>query len=126
MASLIPNGTSFIHNSAFKVGQRLSKLNTTGAVALAVSVNSPGGSPVQSEIISNKIRDFAIKKNLKVYTFAQDMAASGGYYVLCTGREVYANRTSLVGSIGVLVQKTNLDGLLERTNLEFKEMYSSK
>ena len=67
------------------MANRLSKLDTSRAVALAVSVNSPGGLPVQSDIIANKIRDFASKKNLKVYTFAKDLAASGGYYVLCTG-----------------------------------------
>ena len=54
-----------------RVAKRLSKLNTSTAVALAVSVNSPGGLAVQSDIISNKIRDFAAKKNLKVYTFAK-------------------------------------------------------
>ena len=112
--------------STEKVAKRLAKLNTSRAVALAVSVNSPGGSPVQSEIISNKIRDFAVKKNLKVYTFAKDLAASGGYFVLCTGNEVYADKTSILGSIGVVFPKYQLEGLLDLASVEMKQMFSNK
>ena len=82
-----------------------------------MSVNSPGGLPVQSEIICNKIKNFAGKNGLKVFTFAHDIAASGGYFVLCVGNEVYAERTSIVGSIGVIFTKTHMEGFLEKTSL---------
>lgn len=88
-----------------KVAKRLSEINTSRAVALAVSVNSPGGLPVQSEIISNKILTFARKNNLKLFTFAGDLAASGGYFVLSVGDHVVADRNTILGSIGVLLNK---------------------
>lgn len=93
---------------AEKVSRALSKINTSRAVALAVSVNSPGGTPVQSLIIANKIQHFAQKHNLRVFTFASNLAASGGYFVLCAGNHVCADRTSIVGSIGVVFPKWNL------------------
>jgi ClpP class serine protease len=68
-------------------------------------VNSPGGLPVQSQIICNKIREFAAKHSLKVHTFGGDVAASGGYFVLCSGHHVVADRTSILGNIGVIIPK---------------------
>lgn len=97
-----------------KVVHRLHRINTTRAVALAVVVNSPGGMPVQSEIIAAKIKDFSVKHNLKLYTFARDVAASGGYMVLSTGDHVVADYSSIVGSIGVVFQKLKLKGLLDQ------------
>lgn len=91
-------------------------------MALAVSVSSPGGFPVQSHIISEKIQNFAAKKNLKLYTFAKDVAASGGYFILSVGDHVCADRSSIVGSIGVRMAKTNLRGLLDYTSLEQKRI----
>ena len=75
-------------------------------------MNSPGGLPVQSEIISNKILNFARKNHLKLYTFAGDLAASGGYFVLSVGDHVVADRNSIIGSIGVLLSKFSLKGAL--------------
>ncbi len=94
-------------------------------MALAVSVNSPGGLPVQSEIICNKITQFAKKNNLKVYTFAGDVAASGGYFVLSIGNHVVVDRNSIVGSIGVLINKMILKGVLDFTTLENKKLTSN-
>ena len=79
--------------------------------SLAVSINSRGGQPVQSHIIGSKLRDYAKQHNLKLYTFAGDYAASGGYYILCMGDEVYADRTSLVGNIGVILTRFNFKGI---------------
>ena len=70
--------------------------------AVALQINSPGGSPVQSELIYNKIRQLSKKKNVPVYSFAEDVAASGGYWLLCSGDEMYAHGSSIVGSIGVV------------------------
>lgn len=70
--------------------------------AVAISVNSPGGSPVQSELIYNAIRELSEEKKIPVYTFAQDVAASGGYWLLLAGDEIYAHNASIIGSIGVI------------------------
>lgn len=95
----------------------LNKVNTRSAVALAVSVNSPGGYPSQSHIIASQLRTFADKNKLKLYTFASDQAASGGYAILCIGDSVYAHRGSLVGNIGVVWKRYSLAGGLEFTGI---------
>ncbi len=70
--------------------------------AVAVVVNSPGGSPVQSNLILKRIRQFAEEKKKRVYVFCEDVAASGGYYVAAAGDEIYADASSIIGSIGVI------------------------
>lgn len=70
--------------------------------ACAIAINSPGGSPVQSELIHDMIRRLAQQTGIPVYTFAEDVAASGGYWLMCAGDKAYACETSLVGSIGVI------------------------
>jgi signal peptide peptidase SppA len=70
--------------------------------AVAIQVNSPGGSPVQSRLIFQRIRDLAREKNVRVYMFAEDVAASGGYMILCAGDEIYADSSTILGSIGVI------------------------
>ncbi|GFZ77355.1 peptidase S49 [Rickettsiales bacterium] len=70
--------------------------------AVALLVNSPGGSPVQSEIIANRIIVISKQKKIPVLAFAEDVAASGGYYILCAGDEIYASASSIIGSIGVI------------------------
>ena len=72
------------------------------AIAVAISINSPGGSPVQSHLIHDFIRYQAKKNKKKVIVFAEDVAASGGYLIACAGDEIYANSSSIVGSIGVI------------------------
>lgn len=70
--------------------------------ACAVAINSPGGSPVQSELIFGLIRRLSKSTGIPVYTFAEDVAASGGYWLMCAGDKSYALETSLVGSVGVI------------------------
>jgi signal peptide peptidase SppA len=70
--------------------------------AVALNINSPGGSPVQSELIYNYIRELSSEKKIPVYTFAQDVAASGGYWLLLSGDEIYVHGASIIGSIGVI------------------------
>lgn len=70
--------------------------------AVAITINSPGGSPVQSELIHSAIRELSTQKKIPVYTFARDVAASGGYWLLLSGDEVYAHNASIIGSIGVI------------------------
>ena len=81
---------------------------------------------MQSYLIADKIKSFAQNNNIKVYTFASDYAASGGYMVLSAGHEVFADRTSLVGSIGVLMARSNLKGLKEKADFEYVTYSSNK
>lgn len=70
--------------------------------AVAITVNSPGGSPAQSRLIYKRIRDLADEKNKQVYVFTEDVAASGGYMIAVAGDEIVADPSSIVGSIGVI------------------------
>lgn len=72
------------------------------ATAVILSVNSPGGSPVQSELIAARILQLSKEKNIPVYSFIEDVGASGGYWLACAGSEIYASKSSIVGSIGVV------------------------
>lgn len=74
----------------------------SGLSAVALLINSPGGSPVQSALITKRIRDLAAEKHIPVLAFAEDVAASGGYMLALAGDEIYANESSLIGSIGVV------------------------
>lgn len=73
-----------------------------GLAAVAISINSPGGSPVQSALIHARIRELAEEKKVPVLVFCEDVAASGGYWLACAGDEIYADESSVVGSIGVI------------------------
>jgi len=76
--------------------------NISKLKAIALQINSPGGSPVQTELIYRRIRHLAEEKKVPVYTFAEDVAASGGYWLACAGDEIYVSENSLIGSIGVV------------------------
>jgi signal peptide peptidase SppA len=89
-----------------------------GAKAVAMQINSPGGSAVQSTLIYKRIRALAEEKDLKVYVFAEDVAASGGYMLACAGDEIYADESSIVGSIGVISATFGFPGLLEKIGVE--------
>ncbi len=73
-----------------------------GIAAVAITINSPGGSPVQSALIHTRIRELAAEHKVKVLVFCEDVAASGGYWLACAGDEIYADESSVVGSIGVI------------------------
>lgn len=85
---------------------------------IAIEVNSPGGSPVQSRLIFQRIRDLAKEKNVRVYMFAEDVAASGGYMLLCAGDEIYADVSSIVGSIGVIAAGFGFVDLIRKIGVE--------
>src|SRR3954464_3771425 len=72
------------------------------AKAVALVINSPGGSPVQSRQIYLRIRQLAAEKNLPVLVFVEDVAASGGYMIACAGDEIFCDPSSILGSIGVV------------------------
>ena len=92
--------------------------NTSGAVAVALSINSPGGSPVQSNLIFKRIRQLAEEKEIPVYAFAEDVAASGGYMLALAADEIYADPSSIVGSIGVVSASFGFDKLIEKIGVE--------
>ena len=88
------------------------------APAVAIVVNSPGGSPVQSHLIHRRIRALAEEKNRRVLVFVEDAAASGGYMIACAGDEIIADPSSIVGSIGVVSQGFGFVGLIDKLGVE--------
>jgi len=88
------------------------------AKAVAITINSPGGSPVQSHLIYKFIRVQAKKKKMKVMVFAEDVAASGGYLIACAGDEIYANSSSIIGSIGVIYSSFGFTELIKKIGVE--------
>jgi signal peptide peptidase SppA len=88
------------------------------AVAVAIIVNSPGGSPVQSSLLYRRIRALAEEKRLPVFAFAEDVAASGGYWLALAGDEVWAEETSILGSIGVVSSGFGFTRLIDRIGVE--------
>jgi signal peptide peptidase SppA len=89
-----------------------------GAMAVALAINSPGGSAVQSSLIARRIRDLAEEKKLPVIAFAEDVAASGGYWLATAADEIYADAASVVGSIGVISASFGFHDLLQRVGVE--------
>ena len=88
------------------------------APAVAISINSPGGSPVQSHLIHDQIRSLAKKNKKKVLIFAEDVAASGGYLIACSGDEIYANQSSIIGSIGVIYSSFGFTDLISKIGIQ--------
>lgn len=88
------------------------------APAVAIAINSPGGSPVQSRLIFRRIRDLAEEKNKRVLVFVEDVAASGGYMIACAGDEIFADPSSVVGSIGVVSASFGFPELLKKIGVE--------
>lgn len=88
------------------------------AKAIALSISSPGGSPVQSSLITERIRTLAAAKNLKVLSFVEDIGASGGYWLALAGDEIFADASSIVGSIGVIHASFGLQEVIARLGIE--------
>src|SRR6188768_1569700 len=95
-----------------------------GAKAVAIVVNSPGGSPVQSHQIHNRIRQLAAEKKLPVLMFVEDVAASGGYMIACAGDEIICDPSSIIGSIGVVGGSFGFQGLIEKLGIE-RRLYTA-
>jgi signal peptide peptidase SppA len=86
--------------------------------AVAVVVNSPGGSPVQSALLFRRIRQLADETRVPIFAFAEDVAASGGYWLALAGDEIYAEEASLLGSIGVVSSGFGFTRLIDRLGIE--------
>ena len=94
------------------------------AKAVALLVNSPGGSPVQSRQIYLRIRQLAEEKKLPVLVFVEDVAASGGYMIACAGDEIFCDPSSIVGSIGVIGGSFGLTELIRKVGVE-RRLYTA-
>lgn len=92
--------------------------------AVALVINSPGGSPAQSELIAERIRQLATEKGIRVLAFCEDAAASGGYWIACAADEIFAARTSIVGSIGVVSAGFGLVDVINKVGIE-RRVYSA-
>lgn len=92
--------------------------------AVAVVINSPGGSPVQSHLIYRRIRQLSEEKGKRVYVFCEDVAASGGYFLALAGDEINADPSSIIGSIGVISAGFGLDKVIGRLGIE-RRVYTS-
>ena len=87
-------------------------------VAVALAINSPGGSPVQSSLIAARIRRLSEEKEIPVVAFVEDVAASGGYWLACAADEIYADESSILGSIGVISAGFGFQELIGRYGIE--------
>jgi signal peptide peptidase SppA len=94
------------------------------AKAVALVINSPGGSPVQSRQIYLRIRQLAAEKKLPVLVFVEDVAASGGYMIACAGDEIFCDPSSILGSIGVVGGSFGFQGLILKIGVE-RRLYTA-
>ena len=92
--------------------------------ALALIINSPGGSPSQSSILAARIIRLSDEKNVPVYAFCEDVAASGGYWLACSAKEIFADENSIVGSIGVISAGFGFHEFIARQGVE-RRVYTS-
>src|SRR5881227_4135624 len=97
---------------------------TRHAKAVALVINSPGGSPVQSRQIYLRIRQLAAEKKLPVLVFVEDVAASGGYMIACAGDEIFCDPSSIMGSIGVVGGTFGFQELIKRIGVE-RRLYTA-
>ena len=89
-----------------------------GALAVVIRINSPGGSPVQSGMIYDEIKRLKAKHGKKVYAVVEEVCASGAYYIAVAADEIYVDKASIVGSIGVLMDGFGFSGLMEKLGVE--------
>jgi signal peptide peptidase SppA len=97
---------------------------TKNAKAVALVINSPGGSPVQSRQIYLRIRQLAAEKKLPVLVFVEDVAASGGYMIACAGDEIFCDPSSILGSIGVVGGSFGFQDLIKKIGVE-RRLYTA-
>jgi signal peptide peptidase SppA len=96
----------------------LKKAFRKGISGVALQINSPGGSPVQSALIGTRIRALSTESKVPVYAFCEDVAASGGYWLACAADEIYADESSIIGSIGVVSGGFGFVGTMKKLGVE--------
>jgi len=110
--------------SALLVSRGLKKIKPDRSKALGLVINSNGGSPVQTELIMNKIKAYCHEHHLPLYTFAEDQAVSAGYWMLSAGDKVYADKSSTVGCIGANVSHLGVKKFFEERDIEVRTWVS--
>lgn len=118
--TIAPSGGQFrpVLSLASTAGVLQKAFSMRDAPAVAISINSPGGSPVQARLIYKRIRDLAAEKNKHVIVFVEDVAASGGYMIAVAGDEIVADPSSIVGSIGVISAGFGFTELIKKIGVE--------
>ena len=104
-----------IHDYNKLIEQAFHKKRTKAVVLV---INSPGGSPVQSEFLADRIISLSKEKNIPVITFVEDVAASGGYWLACAADEIFASNASIIGSIGVISSGFGFNKALDKIGIE--------
>ncbi|MGR3435190.1 MAG: S49 family peptidase [Shimia sp.] len=100
------------------IGPILDKAFARKPAAVALAINSPGGSPVQSSLIGARIRRLAEEKSVPVTAFVEDVAASGGYWIAAAADDIVVDRTSITGSIGVISSGFGLHEFIAKNGIE--------
>lgn len=113
------NGIS-LHSIEDKLEEAFNIINLKAVILI---INSPGGSPVQSELIYNKLIYLKKKKNIKIYGFIEDIAASGGYWIVLASDKIISAKNSIIGSLGVISSGFGFVKLIEKIGLE-RRVYS--
>jgi signal peptide peptidase SppA len=111
-------------SSLNKLIEKMFKIENLDAVCLCI--NSPGGSPVQSELISKRLRSLAKELDVPIYSFVEDVAASGGYWLACAGDKIFASKSSIIGSIGVISSGFGFHGAIEKLGIERRVIAEGK
>ena len=115
--TIAPRGNGALNDAG--LAALIQKAFTKGKpTAVALSVNSPGGSPSQSSLLASRIRRLAKEKDVKVHAFVEDVAASGGYYIASAADDIWVDRHSIVGSIGVISASFGLDEFIARHGIQ--------
>ena len=115
-------GSGLAINNLEKLIEKLFSDKKSPAVALII--NSPGGSPTQSSLIAKKIIELSKEKKKKVLAFVEDVAASGGYWLACAADEIYIDQNSVIGSIGVISPGFGFVELIKKIGIE-RRVYTS-
>lgn len=126
LSGVIGNAGSFRRGLSLQsVASRLeAAFSGRRVVAVALVINSPGGSPVQSDLIQQRVRDLAREKEKPVFVFCEDVAASGGYWIALAGNEIHANPSSIIGSIGVVSAGFGFEEAIAKLGIE-RRLYAT-
>jgi len=99
---------------------------TKGVKEVCLVINSPGGSPVQSDLIANRILHLSKTKQIEVNAFVEDSAVSGGYWLACTGKRIYITENSITGSLGVIAGSFGFQDFIKRFDIDRRVMKAGK
>jgi serine protease SohB len=116
LGGTIGTGTRSLNDEA--LAPLIEKAFKLKPAAVALQINSPGGSAVQSSLIASRIRRLADEKKVPVHAFVEDVAASGGYWLACAADDIWVDRSSIVGSIGVIFASFGFPELMARQGVE--------